>query len=89
MEQLSKTLMSGGIKDLLLFFPANKRDSKVLEEHFRTIGLPQVADWFIKKQNAAFKEAIISELREHTEQGDTPEEVSLSCGKCSVVLILF
>jgi len=43
MEHLAGALKKGGIKDLLAFFPVSRRGSKVLEEHFRKEGLPQVS----------------------------------------------
>ncbi|KAJ7287529.1 eIF4-gamma/eIF5/eIF2-epsilon-domain-containing protein [Mycena rebaudengoi] len=52
MDHLSSTLKRGGIKDLLAFFPPNKRSSPALEEHFKKEGLPQ-------KQYAVVKESII------------------------------
>lgn len=75
-DHLAATLRKGGIKDLLAFFPPNKRDDKTLEEHFRGAGMPQVADWWTKRQYAAVKENIISTLKDmlsneegHTEVG--------------------
>jgi len=64
MEHLSATLKRGGVKDLLAFFPVNKRYAKTLDAHFREAGIPQVADWFAKRQYAAAKEVIIRELKE-------------------------
>lgn len=64
MDHLGAALRRGGIKDLLVFLPANKRDPKALEEHFKKEGLPQVADWFAKRQYAAAKDAIVKTLKE-------------------------
>ncbi|KAH8828436.1 armadillo-type protein [Flagelloscypha sp. PMI_526] len=75
MDHLSKALKAGNIKDLLLFFPPNKRDSKTLEAFFKGAGIPQVAEWYTKKQTAVFKEAIISELKDATERGDTNDDI--------------
>ncbi|KAF4621201.1 hypothetical protein D9613_000679 [Agrocybe pediades] len=75
MDHLSATLKRGGIKDLLAFFPPNKRDSKHLDEHFRAANLPQVAEWWAKKQYAVVKEGIIRDLSESQEREDTPEQV--------------
>lgn len=75
MDHLSATLKRGGIKDLLAFFPPNKREGKYLEEHFRKEGLPQVADWWAKKQYAVVKEGIIKDLSEMLEGEDTTEQV--------------
>jgi len=75
MDHLSATLKRGGIKDLLAFFPPNKREGKYLEEHFRKEGLSQVADWWAKKQYAVVKEGIIKDLSEMLEGEDTTEQV--------------
>lgn len=72
MDVLSAYLKKGGIKDLLAFFPPNKREGKHLEEHFRKEGTPQVADWWAKKQYAVLKEEMIKDLRELSEREDTP-----------------
>ncbi|KAF8200823.1 armadillo-type protein [Pholiota molesta] len=68
-------LKKGGVKDLLAFFPPNKREVKHLEEHFRKAGLPQVADWWAKKQYAVVKESIIKELTDALEREESPEQV--------------
>ncbi|KAF8906547.1 hypothetical protein CPB84DRAFT_1813797 [Gymnopilus junonius] len=75
MDHLSAALKRGGIKDLLAFFPPNKREGKYLEEHFKKEGLSQVAEWWAKKQYAVVKETIIKELSEMQEREDTPEQV--------------
>ena len=75
MDHLAGTLKRGGVKDLLAFFPPNRRDGKILEEHFRKEGMPQVADWWAKKQYAVVKEGVIKELSEMREREDTTEQV--------------
>lgn len=75
MEHLSATLKRGGIKDLLAFFPPNKRTAKSLEEHFKTEGLPQVAEWWAKKQYAVVKESLVKELTELCEREEPTEQV--------------
>jgi hypothetical protein len=74
-EHLSSTLRKGGVRDLLLFFPANKRENKVLDDHFRKEGLPQVAEWWVKKQYAIGKEAVVASLKEMREREDSIEEM--------------
>jgi hypothetical protein len=76
MDHLSATLKRGGIKDLLAFFPPNKRDAKALEDHFRKEGLTQVAEWWAKKQYAVVKEGIVKDLREMGERDEPTEQVS-------------
>ncbi|KAF9474229.1 ARM repeat-containing protein [Pholiota conissans] len=75
MDHLSAALKKGGVKDLLAFFPPNKREVKHLEEHFRKAGLSQVADWWAKKQYAVVKESIIKELTDSLEREESPEQV--------------
>jgi hypothetical protein len=77
MDHLAGTLKRGGVKDLLAFFPPNRREGKALEEHFRKEGMPQVADWWAKKQYAVVKEGVIRELSEMREREDTNEQVFL------------
>ena len=75
MEHLASTLKRGGIKDLLLFFPENKRDDKTLDEHFRKAGLPQVAEWWTKRQYASLKDGIIKQLQEMLANGDSHADI--------------
>ncbi|GLB37073.1 putative eIF4-gamma/eIF5/eIF2-epsilon [Lyophyllum shimeji] len=75
MEHLSASLKKGGIKDLLAFFPPNKRETKNLEDHFRKEGLPQVADWWVKKQYAAVKSELVKELTEMCEREDPADQI--------------
>lgn len=79
MEHLAGTLRKGTIKDLLAFFPINKRSDKVLEEHFRNAGLPQVAEWWTKRQYASLKELVITTLREMLSGEESHAEVELFC----------
>lgn len=76
MDHLSATLKRGGIKDLLAFFPPNKRDTKTLEEHFKNSNLSQVADWWTKKQYAAFKEDLVKELTDLVEREEPAEAIA-------------
>lgn len=77
MEHLAAALRRGNIKDLLLFFPPNRRDAKILDDFFRKEGLPQVAEWFTKKQYALAKEGMIAELKNISGHGESPEVVRL------------
>ncbi len=89
MEHLSATLKRGGIKDLLAFFPANKREGKNLEEHFKKSGLPQVAEWYAKKQYAVVKEGIVKDLQELCEREETPEQARLTAIASSRTLMFY
>lgn len=73
MEHLATSLKRGNIKDLLIFFPPNRRDGKFLDDFFRKENIPQVADWYTKRQQALAKETIVSELKDlctHEESTD-------------------
>lgn len=87
MDHLSAALKKGGVKDLLAFFPPNKREVKHLEEHFRKAGLPQVADWWAKKQYAVVKESIIKELTDALEREESPEQVKRKRGLLYLLLL--
>lgn len=84
MEHLSGILKRGGVRDLLAFFPLNKREGKVLEEYFKKENLAQVAEWWSKKQYAVVKDDLIKELKELCEREESPEIV---CGSLFKVLI--
>ncbi|CDO75405.1 hypothetical protein BN946_scf184855.g8 [Trametes cinnabarina] len=75
MEHLAATLKRGGIKNLLAFFPENKRDDKVVDEHFRKAGLPQVAEWWTKRQYASLKESVVKQLKEMLESGSSHGDI--------------
>lgn len=75
MDHLASTLKKGGIKDLLVFFPANKRNATSLDAHFRAAGLPQVAEWFAKRQAAIAKETMLRELHERLEAEEPDDQV--------------
>lgn len=74
-EQLASILKKGGIKDLLLFFPQNKREDKILDDFFKERGLAQVGSWWTKKKYGILKEEIINTIKEHKERGNTDDEV--------------
>lgn len=78
MEHLAAALKRGGIKDLVLFFPPNKRDDKALDEHFRKAGLPQIAEWWTKRQYASLKDDIIKQLQGMLEHGDSHADIVMA-----------
>jgi hypothetical protein len=79
MDHVAATLKKGGIKDLLSFFPPNRRSDSVLDAHFRSAGLPQVADWWTRKRNALIKEDIAKAIKEALERDDQPSDVRERC----------
>lgn len=74
MDHLAATLKKGGIKDLLTFFPPNKRTGKYLEDHFKAEGLTQVADWWTKKQFSVIKDEFVKSITDLAEK-DEPVDV--------------
>lgn len=75
MEHLATSLKRGNIKDLLIFFPPNRRDGKILDDFFRKENIPQVADWYTKRQQALAKETIISELKDLCAHEESTENI--------------
>ena len=75
MEHLSTALRKAGVRDLLAFFPPNRRSDKVLDEHFRGAGLPQVAEWWTKRQYASLKDGVIKQLQEMLANGDSHPDI--------------
>ncbi|KAM6502290.1 hypothetical protein JOM56_002267 [Amanita muscaria] len=75
MEHLSATLKRGGVKDLLAFFPPNKREGKYLEEHFKKENLLSVSEWWAKKQYAVVKDDLVKELKDLCEKGESTETI--------------
>jgi hypothetical protein len=75
MDHLASALKKAGIKDLPAFFPPNKRDGKVIDEHFKKKGLPLVAEWWAKKQYAVVKEGIVKDLQDMSEHDESTEQV--------------
>jgi hypothetical protein len=67
-DHLATTLKKGGVRDLLLFFPPNKRQDKILDDFFRKRGLGQVADWWTKKQYAILKDEVTAAIKDRREQ---------------------
>jgi len=73
-DHLSASLKRGGIRELLDFFPANKRTPAELDAWFRKENMLEVAEWYKKKHLARVRENIVSglkELAEKEKEGDT------------------
>ena len=83
MDHLAAALKKGRIKDLLIFFPPNRRSDAMLDTHFRGGGLPQVADWWMRKQNTAVKEDIAKAVKEALERENyQPSDVRRNFMSC-------
>lgn len=89
MDHLSGTLKRGGIRDLISFFPGNKQEGKYLEEHFQNANLPQVAEWYAKKQYAMVKDAIVKEVQNLVEHEESPEQVCPHFARTLLFLISY
>ncbi|KAF8530523.1 hypothetical protein BU17DRAFT_35813 [Hysterangium stoloniferum] len=75
MDHLATTLRKGGVKDLLAFFPPQKQSGQALENHFKAEGLPQVAEWYTKKQFAVIREGLVNGLKTRCEQEEPVHEI--------------
>lgn len=67
-DHLSAALKKGGVKDLLDYFPANKRNATELDAWFRKENMPGVADWYKKKHLAKVRENVVNGLKELAEK---------------------
>ncbi|KAF5354722.1 hypothetical protein D9756_005272 [Leucocoprinus leucothites] len=85
MDHLSATLKRGGVKDLLAFFPPNKRDNKTLEEHFKEADLPKwlnggprnkLTELFERKEPA---DTIVTAIKVRQEENPIPEADLIQC----------
>jgi len=69
-------LKKGGIKDIATFFPTNKRDPQSVAGILKSEGLPQISDWYIKRQQATLKESLISTLKEMKAQEESIDDIA-------------
>jgi predicted AAA+ superfamily ATPase len=77
MDHLSSSLKRGGFKDLIDFFPPNKRNITTLDTYFRDKGLPVVAEWYAKKRFAVVKEVVVNGLKDLSEKEEGVEAVRI------------
>lgn len=79
MEHLASTLRKGGIRDWLLFFPQTKRaQPDVISQYFRSpeVNLPQVAEYYARRQTKELREQTAATLAELVEKEDvSPQEI--------------
>lgn len=75
-EQLTSSLKKGGIKDIATFFPTNKRDPQSVAGILKSEGLPQISEWYIKRQQATLKESLISTLKEMKAQEESVDDIA-------------
>lgn len=64
-DQLGSTLRKGGIKEPLMFFPQTRRSQPgLVSNHFRSVGLTQVADYFQRRALKEARDAVLNRVRE-------------------------
>ncbi|KIM29837.1 hypothetical protein M408DRAFT_328637 [Serendipita vermifera MAFF 305830] len=67
-DHLSSALKKGGVKEMLDFFPANKRNAAELDAWFRKEGMPEVAEWYKKKHLVKVRDHLVSGLKDIAEK---------------------
>ncbi|PVG01282.1 ARM repeat-containing protein [Serendipita vermifera] len=67
-DHLSATLKRGGVKEMLDFFPVNKRTPTELEAWFKKENLTEVSEWYKKKRMVRVRESIITGLKDLAEK---------------------
>ncbi|WFD32030.1 hypothetical protein MSPP1_003072 [Malassezia sp. CBS 17886] len=79
MEHLGSILRKGGIRDWVLFFPQTKRAGDVVVAHFKSddVQLPQVADYYTKRQNKMLREQTAADLAQAISGGESTQEEML------------
>lgn len=72
-DALGSALRKGGVKEPLLFFPLTRRSQPgLVGSHFRTAGLPQVADYFQKRAVKETRDHALNRIK--TMRGATVDE---------------
>ncbi|KZO98812.1 ARM repeat-containing protein [Calocera viscosa TUFC12733] len=74
-DHLLATLKRGGVRDVVVFFPNNKRTAAAVEAYFNSNDLPQLAEWYSKRKTAAAKENITQGLKEMLDGEENPLEI--------------
>ncbi|KAL9940894.1 hypothetical protein V8E36_000382 [Tilletia maclaganii] len=78
MDHLGTALRKGGIKDLLLFFPPQKRDQPgVIVSHFKSIGLNSVAEWWQRRQVRELKDQTVTRVSEVLRESQVRQDEAL------------
>ncbi|KAK0535294.1 hypothetical protein OC834_000114 [Tilletia horrida] len=78
MDHLGTALRKGGIKDLLLFFPAQKRDQPgIISTHFKAEGLNAVAEWWQRRQVRELKDQTVARVAEILRESQVRQDEAL------------
>lgn len=79
MEHLASVLRKGGIRDWLLFFPQTKRSQPcVIQSHFNEANLPQVTEYYNRRQLKELREQTATDLSELVRTQDATQEQMIS-----------
>ncbi|CAO1618227.1 unnamed protein product [Sympodiomycopsis kandeliae] len=74
-DTLGSALRKGGIRDPLLFFPQQKRSQPgVVTNHFKSSGLPTVADYWARRAAKDARDGVISRLGEMSQDESSSNE---------------
>lgn len=74
-EQLGSAMRKGGVRDWLAFFPQTKRSQPdIIVRYFKSeeVNLPQVADYYMRRQTKELRDQTVSELAELVATEGTP-----------------
>ncbi|KAE8213922.1 hypothetical protein CF327_g2629 [Tilletia walkeri] len=82
MDHLGTALRKGGIKDLLLFFPAHKREQPgIIVTHFKSVGLNAVAEWWQRRQVREIKDQTSARVAEILKESQGRQDEALEEGE--------
>ncbi|KAK0543823.1 hypothetical protein OC846_000042 [Tilletia horrida] len=75
MDHLGTALRKGGIKDLLLFFPPQKREQPgIIVSHFKAIGLTPVAEYWQRRQVREIKDQTVARVVEILQESQVKQD---------------
>ena len=69
-DHLVSALRKGGVEDLSMFFPPNKRGDKDICNFFRKREMNQVADWWTRRRYLILKQRVVKAVRENQSDED-------------------
>lgn len=76
-DTLGSSLRKGGIRDPLLFFPQQKRSQPgVVTNHFKSAGLPSVADYWSRRAAKDARDGVVARLGEmRNDESSSSEDI--------------
>ncbi|KEI39317.1 uncharacterized protein L969DRAFT_438828 [Mixia osmundae IAM 14324] len=75
-DHLGSSLRRGGVADLILFFPPNKRTMAFAAEHFKKENLDKVWEFYQKQRSAGIREEMAEHLRTMVANEESHEEIA-------------